>query len=305
MDYHIKTLDVGKVYKQFFKQGHCALKSLSIEVPAGSVMGFLGPNGAGKTTTIKLLLGLITPSYGSIEIRGFDLSDPRSRESVAYMPELPALDKRDTALSFLNLIGEISKMEKIFLKTRIEEVLSEVGLTGKEEQLFSAYSKGMIQRIQLAQALLSKPELLILDEPFSGLDPIARLEVRDLIMRYNKEFGTTVFFSSHILSDVEVLCDSIGIINKGELCVVGNKEDVLGVEFVEISGRNVSRPGMMFLEKMCSHSTLHDDCFSIFILPDKDIERFKKLFKKYGALDINVETHCRNLEDFFMETIKE
>ena len=305
MDYHIKTKDVGKVYKQFLKQDICALKRLSIEVPAGSVMGFLGPNGAWKTTTIKLLLGLISPSYGTIEVRGFDLSDPRSRESVAYMPELPALDKRDNALSFLKLIGEITKMESKELASRIEEVLVEVGLTGKEDVLFSTYSKGMIQRIQLAQALLSKPELLILDEPFSGLDPVARLEVRDLIMRYNKEYGTTVFFSSHILSDVEVLCDSIGIINQGELCVVGNKEDVLGVEFIEISGVNVSRPGMMFLEKMCSHSTLHGDCFSIFISPDKDIERFKRLFSKYGASDVKVERHCRSLESFFMETINE
>ncbi len=303
MEYHIRTEDLSKTYKRLFGPKNEALKSLSIEVPAGTVMGFLGQNGAGKTTTIKILLGLVRASSGKAEVMGKSVVETYSRKEVAYMPELPSLSPRDTPVDFLRLVGRICHMEKAAIQKRIPEVLNEVGLTGKERVRFSDFSKGMKQRAELAQALLPEPRLLILDEPFSGLDPGGRREIRNLIMRYKEKRCATVFFSSHILADVETLCDSIGILDKGELKVVGLKDDLLGLKSIEVSASSVDPTGMMFLEKMAEQSSRDHDRFSVFLNPSKDVDKVKNLFEKYGGQDIKVRKHCKDLEEFFMATV--
>ena len=251
MEYHIKTADLGKTYKNFFsKKTNNALKSHSIEVPAGTIMGFLGRNGAGKTTTIKLLLGLVKGTQGSAEMMVHDISDKRSRQDIAHMPEVANLDTRDATRNLLRTVGRLVRMDFDTIKTRIAEVIIEVGLQDKEDEVLGNFSKGMKQCALLAQAIFAKPKLLILDEPFSGLDPIGRKEVRNLITRNNKELNTTVFFSSHILADVEVMCDSIGILHNGELKALGEKEDLLGIESIEISAKDVDPNGLVFIEKL-------------------------------------------------------
>jgi len=305
MNYHIKTSNLGKTYKKLFrKSSNNALKSLTIEVPEGTIMGFLGKNGAGKTTTIKILLGLVKATQGSAEVMGLDISDKKSRNGVAHMPEVANMGMRDNTRNLLTTVGRLARMSYESIDERITEVTKQVGLEGKEEVLFGEFSKGMKQRALLAQALFTKPKLLILDEPFSGLDPIGRKEIRDLIVKYNKDYNTTVFFSSHILADVEVMCDSIGILDKGELKALGEKDELLGIESIEISGSDVDSNGVMFIEKLSDNVTKRKDKLSVFIAPTKDPEKIINLFKKYGANDIKVTKHSRNLEKIFVDIVE-
>ncbi len=304
MEYHVKTENLGKIYKKWYESdGKHSLTSLSIEVPAGCIFGFLGRNGAGKTTTIRLMLGLTRPTTGEFWLLGKKSSDNSVKKDIGYMPELPTLDMRDTPRSLLHMIGKISRMPDNEIEKRTDEVLAEVGLKDNIDDRFGSFSKGMKQRAELAQALLSDPKLLILDEPFSGLDPLARREVRDLIIRYNKEKNTTVFFSSHILADVEIMCDAIGIIDKGVLKAVGQKEDLLGIDIIEISGKNIQPAGQMFLEKMSDQISRDKDKVSVFVSPNKDPEKIADIFRKHGASDIKIQKHCKSLEDFFMATV--
>jgi ABC-2 type transport system ATP-binding protein len=304
MEYHIQTENLSKTFDmgRMGKRIH-ALDSLSLEVPSGSVMGFLGRNGAGKTTTIRILLGLIKPTAGTAKLMGKSVSDCAAREHVSYMPEAPALDPRDNAVTFFQIVGRIVGIAPPEIMRRMERVLAEVGLEGRENTMFSTYSRGMKQRFELAQALFTEPRILILDEPFSTLDPIGRIEIRDLILRYNRESGVTVFFSSHILSDVEIMCDFIGILDEGKLRAVGEKRDLLGIERIEVSGRGIDSNGRMFLEKMSSSIVRDDECISLFLSPNQDPGRIVDTMQRYGGTDIRITEHCRNLETFFTETV--
>lgn len=301
-DYHIKIEDLGKTYGGFFKRVE-ALKSLSLEVPAGTIMGFLGRNGAGKTTTIQSLLGLVRPTRGTAWLLGIPITDPKSRDKVSYMPETAHLGDEDAPADLFAMIGKLAGMPRKEARDKTETILNEVGLAGCLRQRFSEMSKGMKQRVELAQALFTEPELLILDEPFSGLDPIGRREIRDLIIRRNKERGTTVFFSSHILTDVEVMCDSIGILDHGELKAIGQKEDLLGLESVEVVGEGVDATGMMFIEKTSDNVLKKGDRVSVFVPPDQNHQKVVDLLNRYKARNVKVIKHHRALEEFFSETV--
>jgi len=196
-----------------------ALKDLSLAIPKGEVFGFLGPNGAGKSTTIKTLMGLIRPTSGRVRLMGLDVTDARSRLLVGFLPENPAFYDFLSAREYLQFVGRTFKMEPALLKKRIEEVLERFDLVAAAKRPMRGYSKGMVQRLGLAQTLVHDPDLYILDEPMSGLDPLGRALVKDLIKEL-KQKGKTVFFSSHITSDVESVCDRVGIILKGELQTV-------------------------------------------------------------------------------------
>jgi ABC-2 type transport system ATP-binding protein len=196
-----------------------ALKNLSLTIPTGEVFGFLGPNGAGKSTTIKTLMGLIRPTSGQVRLMGLDVTDARSRLLVGFLPENPAFYDFLSASEYLQFVGRTFKMEPALLKKRIEEVLERFDLVAAAKRPMRGYSKGMVQRLGLAQTLVHDPDLYILDEPMSGLDPLGRALVKDLIKEL-KQKGKTVFFSSHITSDVESVCDRVGIILKGELQTV-------------------------------------------------------------------------------------
>jgi ABC-2 type transport system ATP-binding protein len=223
----IEILGLEKTYMVGFwrKRPKRALQPLHLTVEDGEIFGFLGPNGAGKTTTLKMLMGLVFPTAGKARILGKDWTDPEVKAQIGFLPEQPYFYDYLTAHELLDYYGQLSGVPAKDRKNRVEEVLQRVGLTDIKGIQLRKFSKGMLQRAGIAQSILHNPKLVFLDEPMSGLDPLGRREVRDLILQLQQE-GKTVFFSTHILSDAEALCDRVAIINKGELRGVGAVEEL-------------------------------------------------------------------------------
>src|ERR1700690_420813 len=223
----IEILGLEKTYTIGFwrKRPKYALRPLDLKVEDGEIFGFLGPNGAGKTTTLKLLMGLIFPTAGSARILGMELDDPRMKAQIGFLPEQPYFYDYLTARELLEYYGQLSGVEGKLRSSRVNEVLQRVGLPDVGGVQLRKFSKGMLQRAGIAQAILHDPKLVFFDEPMSGLDPLGRREVRDLMEQLKQE-GKTVFFSTHILSDAEALCDRVAIIHKGELRGVGAVADL-------------------------------------------------------------------------------
>lgn len=203
-----------------------ALVGLDLEITPGEVFGFLGPNGAGKSTTIKSIMGLIQPTAGAISVFGVPATDPDSRLKTGYLPENPSFFDFMTAREYLGFVGSTYGMEYSMLRKESERVLELLDLTMAADRPIKGYSKGMVQRLGLAQALVHDPDMYILDEPMSGLDPVGRALVKDII-RDLKERGKTVFFSTHITADVEAVCDRVGVISKGVLEAVDSVDNIL------------------------------------------------------------------------------
>ncbi len=203
-----------------------ALDSLDLSIKERSIFGFLGPNGAGKTTTIKLLVGLSNPTVGRARVAGQEVTPEAIglRKKIGYLPEVPAFYNWMNGLEFLSFVGELHHLLKAEIKNRSDELLELVGLKEAAKRRIGGYSRGMRQRLGIAQALVNKPEVLFLDEPCSALDPIGRREVLELIKRLSA--GATVFMSTHILSDVERVCDFVGIINQGKLVMTSSLEEL-------------------------------------------------------------------------------
>jgi ABC-2 type transport system ATP-binding protein len=222
----IEILGLEKTYMVGFwrKLPRRALQPLQLSVEEGEIFGFLGPNGAGKTTTLKLLMGLIFPTAGSARILGHEWTDPEIKAQIGFLPEQPYFYDYLTAHELLEYYGQLSGVPARDRKRRAEEVLAQVGLRDVHGVQLRKFSKGMLQRVGIGQAILHDPKLVFFDEPMSGLDPIGRREVRDL-MEQLKHAGKTVFFSTHILSAAEALCDRVAIIHRGELRGVGAVED--------------------------------------------------------------------------------
>jgi len=225
------VLKVEKLAKTFVKpftgKKVEAVRGVSFEVRRGDIFGFLGPNGAGKTTTIKMLTGLIFPTGGKATILGEAVPSPEAMGKVGFLPENPYVYPYLTPREFVSLCGRLNGMSGKVLATETERVLERVGIGYAMDRPVRALSKGMLQRTGFAAALVHAPELLVLDEPMSGLDPVGRKEVRDLIVEESRA-GRTVFFSSHILSDVEMLCDHVCILGKGEVVAAGAMDELLG-----------------------------------------------------------------------------
>ncbi|HUK23981.1 MAG TPA: ABC transporter ATP-binding protein [Terriglobales bacterium] len=218
----VEILGLQKTYQVGFwrKKSKCALKPLHLQVEEGEIFGFLGPNGAGKTTTLKLLMGLAFPSAGSARILGMDFHDPRVKAQIGFLPEQPYFYDYLTARELLEYYARLSGVESKGLSGKISQMLDRVGLRDAAGTQLRKFSKGMLQRVGIAQAVLHGPKVIFLDEPMSGLDPMGRREVRDLMQELQRE-GKTVFFSTHILSDAEALCDRVAIIHLGQLRGVG------------------------------------------------------------------------------------
>jgi ABC-2 type transport system ATP-binding protein len=203
-----------------------AIKDLNLKVQPGEVFGFLGPNGAGKTTTMNVLLGFVNATRGAAYLFGVDVREPIARQRIGYLPELTYYYKFLTAEELLRFYARIFGIPRAEADRRIDQLLKLVELDSARKRPIKTYSKGMQQRVGLAQALINNPELLILDEPTSGLDPLGRMKVREIIQRLKNE-GKTVFFSSHELGEVETVCDRVAIINQGELKVEGRVADLV------------------------------------------------------------------------------
>jgi len=223
----IEILGLEKTYSVGFwrKRPKRALFPLQLTVEEGEIFGFLGPNGAGKTTTLKLLMGLVFPTAGSARLLGREWTDPSVKAQIGFLPEQPYFYDHLTAHELLEYYGQLSGVPAKNRRQRVEQVLQQVGLRDVQGVHLRKFSKGMLQRVGIGQAILHDPKLVFFDEPMSGLDPMGRREVRDL-MEQLKHDGKTVFFSTHILSDAETLCDRVAIIHKGELRGVGAVEDL-------------------------------------------------------------------------------
>ncbi len=226
----VETFDLTKDYLVGFwrKRPTRALDRLNLCVETGEVFGLLGPNGAGKTTTLKLLFRLVFPTSGAARILGKELADISAHARVGYLPEQPYFYDHLTAEELLNYSGQLFGIPALERQRRVASLLERVGMADSRQVPLRKFSKGMLQRIGIAQALINDPDLICLDEPMSGLDPLGRREVRDLILQL-KAGGKTVFFSTHILSDAEALCDRVAILNRGRMLGCGQLQDILGL----------------------------------------------------------------------------
>lgn len=290
-----------KTYKVKKGSPVVALSALNLEIPRGEVFGFLGPNGAGKSTTIKSIMGLIRPSGGEMMVTGIPISDPASRRKIGYLPENPSFYDFLSGKEYLEFIGKSFQLADDFIEQQVEMVLQRMELSEAADRPIRSYSKGMVQRLGLAQALIHDPDLFILDEPMSGLDPLGRVLVKKLINDL-KQQGKTIFFSTHITADVEAVCDRVGVIVNGELRAVDKVEHILekGIE-----GYNVH-----------IRSTVSDTLFSGFASSEREpgVREYyvpRPLFKSFMELVVKfdcevdlVEPVRRDIETFFLELVE-
>jgi len=222
----LEIINIKKTFVNNLFQNHIALSNVNFTVSEGETFGFLGCNGAGKTTLLKIILGFLRPDEGSVKIFNTEITSIETKKHVGFLPENPYFYKHLTGRELLFFVGNLFNLNKKTILQRSEELLSKVGLTKFADVSLGKYSKGMLTRIGLAQALINDPKLILLDEPMSGLDPLGRKMVQE-IMRDLKKQGKTLFFSSHILSDVENICDRVGILHKGKLITTGSLSELL------------------------------------------------------------------------------
>lgn len=278
-----------------------AVRGISLDVYENEIFGFLGPNGAGKTTTIKILVGLIFPTRGSAKIFGLPVTEPKARRRVGFLPENPYLYQYLTALELLDLCGRLLGLHPSDRRKRSRELIERVGLAHAADRPVRKYSKGMMQRLGLAQALLGDPDLLILDEPMTGLDPIGRKEVRDLLLEEKKR-GKTLFFSSHILSDVEMLCDRVAIVHRGELAAYGTLGELLRpeVRHVEIELSGVSEQLRNKLHGMVATLSAVGERVMLTVEGEGNVQTVLETARLGGARIVAVMPRRETLEDLFV-----
>ena len=299
----IETQSLTKEYPHGFLhlKRKTSLENLTMQVEDGEVFGFLGPNGAGKSTTIKLLMGIIFPTAGSAQILGKPVSDVGMHQDIGYLPEQPYFYDYLTAAEVLDYFVRFHGFSAAERKERVQKILRKVGLETAGKIQLRRFSKGMLQRVGLAQAIVHDPKLLILDEPMSGLDPVGRREVRDIILEL-KNAGKTILFSTHILSDAETLCDRVGVIAGGQLRGVGAPGSIVGVKSLgmeiifELTGSGAQ------IEKVRAKATKSGANYRMSV---SEAELYAALEELRGASAtiISVTQIKPTLEDFFMELV--
>ena len=280
-----------------------ALKPLELTVETGETFGFLGPNGAGKTTTLKLLMGIIFPTAGSASILGKHFLDPEVKKKIGFLPEQPYFYDYLSAPELLDYYAGLSGVEATERKKRIGTVLERVGLGDVGNKQLRKFSKGMLQRVGIAQAIIHEPEVVFLDEPMSGLDPLGRHEVRELIQGL-KDDGKTIFFSTHILSDAEALCDRVAVIHKGELRGVGVVNDLRSnvagkSEVIWEGAHTVAALSNLLAETHITGETVRGT------VQNDDLDRLLEKLRQQRARVVSVTPLHGTLEDYFLSKTRE
>ena len=304
------AIEIEHLTKDFYagfwrKRPIRALDGLSLRVEAGEIFGFLGPNGAGKTTTLKLLMNLIRPTAGSARILGQPVDAVSMRRNIGYLPENPYFYDHLTPEELLTYIGTLFGIRQPVLRKKILELLETVGLAEARKLQLRKFSKGMVQRVGIAQALINDPEVVFLDEPMSGLDPLGRREVR-LVISSLRTRGATVFFSSHILPDVEALCDRVAIMNRGKLLELGALLDILKVKIQghEIILAHVQPAVLEALRPMCEEITLMSDRVHIRAATSRQAGAIVSQAVSGGAELVSVNPIRASLEEYFFQEVK-
>ncbi|MFA6716163.1 MAG: ABC transporter ATP-binding protein [Victivallales bacterium] len=305
MENVIETKNLTKYYGRFFwKKPVPALSNLTLSIPTGAVFGFLGPNGAGKTTTIKLLMDLIKPSEGESLILGYPPENVEIKKQIGFLPDEPVFSSYLSANEFLSICAKLLGVPSSERKARIAEVLAIVKMTKHAKSKLGGFSRGMVQRIGIAQAILNRPKLLILDEPLVGLDPHGRQELKDIIL-HQKAKGTSVFFCSHILSDVETICDHLGILNEGNLLCTGKIGDLLKDTGVSI---HISPGHDEIARELLSEASetvkLPDGGWNLTFLNNKEVKETLLKVKEKNKNAFTMIPAKENLEKFFFRTIE-
>ncbi len=295
-DHVAKSLPHG-----FWLRRKQVLADVSLTVERGEVYGFLGPNGSGKTTSLKCLLGLLTPDSGEAEIFGQPGSDPDARRKLGYLPEHPYFYPHLTGRELVDYFGRLFDLPGDVRRRRTDELIELVGMTDRAAQPIKQYSKGMMQRIGMAQALINDPEVVILDEPMSGLDPIGRREVKDIILDL-KARGTTVLFSSHILADAEALCDRVGLLFEGKIVRESEVDELLEgrVQYWDATCDDLRAEQVPGYDCRATQG----DRLYFRIATAEELERWIDIVRQAGGRVIQVSPHRHTLEDFFIGAIR-
>ena len=303
----IVVRDLRKIYRTPFRRKKVeALRGVSFTVEPGQIFGFVGPNGAGKTTTIRTLMGLIRPSGGTAELLGHAIPSRAARYAVGFLPESPYFYDYLTVGELLDLAGRVFGIDRTTRKQRADQLIERVGLGRARTQSLKKFSKGMLQRAGLAQALMNDPELVVLDEPMSGLDPIGRKEVRDLILEL-RDRGKTVFFSSHILTDIEAIADHVAIVARGQIQAQGRPAELvqralLGID-VTVRLPVGAEPGA--LAEGASAVRRTGDQLSLMLPADADVDAWVARAREQGAKLVSLAPRHETLEELFLRRIAE
>jgi len=296
----IETVDLCKVYGRTV-----AVDGLDLALEPGQVMGFLGPNGAGKTTTLKMLLGLVRPTAGQARILGHAPGDPHVMGRVGFLPEHFRFPSWLTAAGFLDLHGRLYHMPAGQRRQRVANLLERVGLADRARSRLSEFSKGMLQRIGLAQALLNEPALVLLDEPTSGLDPLGRIEVRDIIQELRRN-GVTVFLNSHLLSEVEAACDRVAIIKRGRVARSGTLDELAGESTeVEVRASGLTPEVRAGLERYGRIIRDHDGILTLIVEDRENLPAIARWLVEGGAQLYALSPRRLSLEETFLRIMKE
>ena len=302
---YAKAIEINHLVKKY--RSVVAVNDISLDVYEGEIFGFLGPNGAGKTTTIKTLLGLIFPSAGEVRVLGKPAGDIDVKQQISYLPESPYFYEHMSAREVVGFYGSLFGLSGAARDKRVDYLLELVGLQGAGNKPLRAFSKGMLQRVGIAQALINDPKVLFFDEPTSGLDPVAHRDIRDLILHLKGE-GRTLFLSSHQMSDVEMVCDRVSILNRGKIRRLGHVEDLIAGGHIEILAENVNADEAEMARLRAMATKVEQVGSKVIITTGTSLQ------EKNQALDwvrankgdvLEMTQTRRTLEDIFYETVHE